>query len=257
MQPIISITDFTHLDQVQRMLGVFRAYKPRGSDRRLGVGVMMSHKTLNGIPTKWADAFPPKENIATIFSGKAEELYHCLHYADYDGQTSAEDLARAIGYGGPRIHAIQLDMPWPDPRMIAEGIRASGASVEVILQVGKAAMDQVGNTPTGVVRRLAEYDGLIRRVLLDKSGGKGLGMDAEGTLPFLLAIAGRFPALGLVAAGGLGPKTMHLVTSLVRMFPDLSIDAQGRLRPSGSALDPIDWAMAEEYLRQAFPMSLG
>jgi len=31
----------------------------------------------------------------------------------------------------------------------------------------------------------------------------------------------------------------------------MSIDAQGQLRPSKSALDPIDWSMAEEYLIKA------
>ena len=62
--PYISITDFTHADQVRRMLGVLNA---ECTDRLLGVGVMMSYKTLNGLETKWSKAFPPKEKIREIF----------------------------------------------------------------------------------------------------------------------------------------------------------------------------------------------
>ena len=74
-------------------------------------------------------------------------------------------------------------------------------------------------------------------------------MDADELLPYLRAIATQFPWLQLAVAGGLG--RMSLVEPIVREFPDISIDAQGRLRPSGSALDPIDWGMAETYLREA------
>jgi hypothetical protein len=84
--------------------------------------------------------------------------------------------------------------------------------------------------------------------------GKGKGMDAEWLLPFAHAIKKRFPEMGIGAAGGLGPETMHLVEPLVEDFPDLSIDAQGRLRPSGSALDPIDWNIAEQYLIKAIKL---
>lgn len=79
-------------------------------------------------------------------------------------------------------------------------------------------------------------------------------MDAKGLLPFARAVKRRFPQFGLVAAGGLGPDTMHLVEPLIKEFPDLSIDAQGKLRPSGSALDPIDWYMAGQYLIKALEM---
>jgi hypothetical protein len=41
---------------------------------------------------------------------------------------------------------------------------------------------------------------------------------------------------------------------VVRKFPRVSIDAQGKLRPSGDAHDPIDWEMAAEYLKQALVM---
>jgi hypothetical protein len=250
MNPYIGITDFTDFEQVRAMSRIFSAHRPYGSNRVLHIGVMMSYKTLHGIPSRWQNAFPSKEQIASIFS--SDKVYNCLHYADYDNRPELwKSLAMAISYGGIGIHAIQLDMIWPDPEEIANGIHASGKQIEVILQVGKNALDEVGNNPQRVVERLGDYEGIAHRVLLDKSMGKGLGMDADGLVPFARAIRESFPMLGIGAAGGLGHETIHLVEPLVAVFPDLSIDAQGRLRPSGNALDPIDWSMAENYLIKA------
>ncbi len=255
LRPYIGITDFTSFEQVERMLKVFQKHKPPGSDRQLHVGVMMSFRTLNGLETRWSKAFPPKENIHSIFGFSAGDTYNCLHYADYKHpQEFSKDLARAISYGGIGIDAVQLDMIWPDPIEIDNALYISRKQIEVILQIGKNAFEMVGNNPAEVVRRLEEYEGIIHRVLLDKSVGRGVSMDAVELLPFAHAIRDRFPELGLVSAGGLGPNSTELAAPLVAQFPDLSIDAQGKLRPSGSALDPIDWNMAETYLTKALEL---
>lgn len=252
MHPYIGITDFTNFEQVRNMLRVFTTHLPAGSTRKLHVGVMMSYKTLHGIPSKWQNVFPPKENISDIFS--SFETYNCLHYADYDNQPDLwKSLTDAIVWSGG-LNALQLDMIWPDPAQIANGVHASRRHPEVILQIGKNALEEADNDPKTVVEKLEDYEGVIHRVLLDKSMGKGLSMDADGLLPFAQAIRDRFPKLGIGAAGGLGPETIQLVEPLARAFPDLSIDAQSRLRPSGNALDPIDWNMAGAYLIKALQL---
>jgi len=255
IRPYVGITDFTNFEQVECMQEIFKQYLPVHSNRQLHVGVMMSYKTLNDVETKWAKAFPPKEMIASIFA--SNETYNCLHYADYDRfENFSSDVLKGIEYGGEEIHAVQLDMVWPWPRDILKIIRNAGKSLEVILQVGKNAIEQADNNPAEVVRRLEFYAdiGVLHRVLLDKSMGRGLGMDAAGLIPFVEAIKKRFPELGLVAAGGLGPDSIHLVEPLAKEFPEISIDAQGKLRPSGNALDPIDWDMAGVYLIKALEL---
>lgn len=252
--PYIGITDFTSFDQVKAMLAVFRKHAPKRSKRVLHVGVMMSYKTLNGIETKWSKAFPPKEGVADIFHHTKQKVYYCLHYADYGYDSIFKDLVKALELAGPFVNALQLDMPWPDPLMISNAIHASRKHIEVILQVGKKSMEECNDDPREVVHRLRDYEGIIHRVLLDKSMGKGLGMNAEVLIPFAKAIREKFPAIGIVAAGGLGPDTMELVAPFVKEFPDISIDAQGKLRPSGDSLDPIDWDMAEAYLIEALKM---
>lgn len=250
--PYVGITDFVTFEQVKRMLAVFKMNLGPNQSRRLHVGVMMSYKTLHDLETKWARAFPPKETIADIFG--SDETMNCLHYADYDAIDVFQSLAQAISFGGIGINALQLDMVWPDPGHVANAVHASRKQLEVILQVGKNAIEQTNNNPQEVVERLQDYEGVAQHVLLDKSMGRGLGMNAVGLIPFARAIRDAFPDLGIVAAGGLGPKSIGLVEPLVKEFPDISIDAQGKLRPSGSALDPINWDMAETYLVKALQL---
>lgn len=254
MQPTkyIGITDFTDHHQVRDMLGVMRrAYKEKRTHatRKLMVGVMMSHKTLRGLESSWSAVFPPKEKIAEIFS--FDSAFNCLHYADYDGQTEWADLYDAIIYGGIGIRALQLDMVWPDPDIILPAVHSSRKQLEVILQVGRKAFEKVENDPKELTLKLLEYEGAITHVLLDKSGGEGKAMDTTGLLPFMERIQEKLPWLAIGVAGGLGPGRMDLLGDLPARFPNLNIDAQGQLRPSGSARNPIDWNMAAQYLREA------
>lgn len=250
--PYIGITDFMTFEQVLHMRRVLKSNIKSGQQRRLHVGVMMSRKTLNGLETKWTDAFPPKETIEHIFS--RDDVMNCLHYADYKSVDVWQNLLMAISWGGVGINALQLDMVWPDPGQIERAVVSSQKHLEVILQVGQDAIDQAHNNPQEVVQRLRDYRGIIEYVLLDKSMGRGVGMDARGLIPFVHAIKEALPTISIAVAGGLGPNSVKLVEPLIEQFPDISIDAQSKLRPSGDALDPIDWSMAEEYLIKALEL---
>lgn len=253
MDPYIGITDFTKFVQVEAMLEVFKKYLRPGSQRKLHVGVMMSYKTLNGIPSKWSGIFPDKNQIREIFSSL--ETYNCIHYVDYDGYPEAwKSISQAITHGGIHIHAVQLDMVWPEPGQIANAIHTSRKRVEVILKLGKYALDDADNDPQQIVKKLEDYEGVIHRVLLEKGMGQSKGMDAAELLLFAKAIREAFPSLGIGVAGGLGPKTLHHVKPFIEVIPNLSIDAQGQLRPSGSIQEPIDWSMAGSYLQQALQL---
>src|SRR3989344_9383308 len=107
INPYIGIVDFSSFEQVQSMLRVFNTHLPQGSNRKLHIGLMMSYKTLNGLPTKWLNVFPPKEEIADIFA--SDETYNCLHYADYANYPELwKSLSGAIAYGGKGIQTSKL-----------------------------------------------------------------------------------------------------------------------------------------------------
>ncbi|MDP3727618.1 MAG: hypothetical protein Q8R35_03195 [bacterium] len=247
--PYIGITDFTTRSETGAMLTCFERLAARRVPHKLMPGVMMSYKTLRGKETKWSRVFPRKEVVASIFV-RHPLAFNTLHYADYDGADVFNSLVEAIFWGGIDIDALQLDMIWPDPGIIANAVHASRKAISVILQVGKNALEEARNEPEEVLRRIQDYLGAIDGVLFDKSMGRGRLMDAGALLGYVQLVRNS-TNLRVAVAGGLGPATMSAVEPIIKEFPDTSIDAQGKLRPSGSALDPIDWSMAAEYLQIA------
>ncbi len=248
MFPYIGITDFETGEQARQMLDYFGQLSPP-ANRRLMIGVMMSYRTLKGLKTPWSQVWPPKEKLAEIFI-KHPLAYNTLHYADYDGPTTGEDLLEAISFCGANLHAVQFDMIWPDPRML-DAIRQSQPRLDLILQVGRGAFNYVIGESEILFADLKHYRDIIDCVLLDCSMGKGRELDSDLFKGYLKLLRRDRPDLAVAAAGGLGPKTLPLVEPLVYVYPDISIDAQGQLRKSGSNRDPIDWDLAREYLSQA------
>jgi hypothetical protein len=253
----IGVCDFPNREQslksaqlFQRLCGEYKV-----ENRKLMVGVMMSFKTLTGVPSKWTDIFPKKEDVAGIFVDHPF-VFNTLHFADYDFKTSTAHLIEAAEWAGPLCHAIQLDMIWP-PSVIVKNFRKKFPNMQVVLQVNTHALQEVQNNPKSLVHWLKGYEGVVDYALLDKSHGRGVGMDTEVLLPFALAIAEHLPWLGVVGAGGLGPGTVKLIEPIKRVIPTVSWDAQGRLRPSGSAEYPIDPLMVDQYLFESIELCAG
>lgn len=250
LAPYIGITDFMTREQTLEMLNYYQYLTNGKIPHKLMIGVMMSYKTLHKQETKWTSAFPRSADVMTIFADHPL-AFNTLHYADYTNTDVFNSLAQAIFYGGIHINALQLDMVWPDPSDVFNAVHASRKSVAVILQVGKNALAECNDNPNEVIERLKDYSDVIDGVLFDKSMGQGKTMDANLLLPFVEATYEKLPQLRVAVAGGLGPVTMSVVEPIISRFNNVSIDAQGRLRPSGSALLPIDWNLAREYLRQS------
>lgn len=264
----ISITDFAKPEEVQMMADFFEEHSNKRQDCRLGVGFMMSRKSINKIDTKWAKVWPkPEEYPGLCLSNWGRSihqpiLYNVLHYADYDGVDINKNLLKAVeicnfnkNLHGMRknLHAVQLDMIWPDPKELGKFCNATDSQLEIILQINSNALEMVDNDPKKLIKKLSEYQYALRRVLLDRSMGRGLGMNAEALLPFARAIRedSFTHRLGIGVAGGLGPKSLHLLEPFLAEFNDISWDAQSKLRTSGSAMDPIDWEYAKEYIKKS------
>ncbi len=253
VSPYISITGYRTLDDVQRMLAVFQKEGGPQLGRKLAVGVMISRKTMRGIPTKWASIFVPKEQIATIFASHRDVL-NVLHYADFTDTNVSECLIDALALGGEHVNALQLDMTWPSPNDL-QRVSEAYPHIEIVLQVGKRAQDACDNDVERIAQRIDSYGDLIHRVLIDDSMGYGKPMDWEKLLRMYrvvrAACQNRSEPIGIVAAGGLGPDTMDCVGLLPQNFSDISFDAEGQIRSSGSSRDPAEWDRGERYIRAA------
>ena len=231
-------------------------YMPINFSHQLMVGVMMSRKTLNDIPSKWSKIFPHKDSLSEIFIPD-ERVVNTIHYADYEvGVTCdlalSETLERVVTYGGPHLNAIQLDMIWPDPVELKKFRK--NHNIPIVLQVGANAMAFCGESTLNTCARIKEYDDSIDAVLFDKSMGQGKGMDATLLARYVGVLNAECPTPLPAVAGGLGPTSLDLVRMLVCAYPNISIDAQSRLRTTGDATDPINWDMAESYFREAIAM---
>lgn len=247
----IGITDFTTKFETKRILDFARNHIPVWAQKRIMVGVMMSYKTLNNIDTKWTSVFPIKETVSDIFI-KDPLLMNTLHYADYNEVNFEVNLAKATVLSGKNLDAIQLDMVWPDPQVIKD-YRKLYPEIEIVLQINGNALHICGNNERIVSNEISKYGDCIDYVLLDLSMGQGKKMNSKVLSLFGKQIQEDHPELGLAFAGGLGPHTIDLIDPTIELFgSDISIDAQGQLRESGSALlDPIDWNRAEIYLEKS------
>ena len=254
----IGVTDVSSHAQAIRFLDFFASLSQDKKDpRKLMVGVMMGHGTLHQNPqSRYVDIWPKREDVADIFPSHPY-AYNTLHYADFRNITKASDLRLAVAYANQKdtLHALQLDMPWPDTELIRETKRffleTYGRDLECVLQISAKALNDMETDMSNVVLKVDTYHDLLNHILFDCSGGRGIPVEHEIAMDFLMSVesSGCRPAPAL--AGGFGPGTVKTIAPMVKHFPHISIDAQGRLRKSGKVQDPLDEDLVFQYLKEA------
>lgn len=253
--PYIGITDFMSARQSYEMADFFDEIARKKSQsvrHKLMVGVASYYETLNDLPSEWTDVIPKKEDIADIFIDHPR-LFNTIHYVDFEGRDTLENLIRITEFGGKHVQAIQLDMVWPEPDILTR-YRVQFPHIQTLLQINTPALDALSDIEDSLIRRIASYGDALDFVLLDKSMGRGLGMDREFLRPLVRRITEKLSNVSVAVAGGLGPDTMHLVEPLIKEFSNLSIDAEAQLRQSKDAHDPVNWKMAKEYLQRSLDL---
>ncbi|MFH1423273.1 MAG: hypothetical protein ABIH42_11255 [Planctomycetota bacterium] len=218
----------------------------RNPNRKVMIGVMTHPVVLDPkLPVPEAvrvgitRTFPKIHEIARPFIDNPHVL-NTIHNADLYGPKGPwgagkaaniqRNLELCVHHGGKNLHAIQLDVNWPRPTAL-KAFRKKHPKIQLVLQVGKFSLTACGNNPQKVVNRLRKYGNSVDYVLLDMSMGQGKGMSGGTLLPLLRSIKSELPHLGLAVAGGLGPERNRELEQVAREFPDISIDAQGRLKP--------------------------
>lgn len=247
-KPYIGVTDFTTRNQVVNVAGLI----PTEANRRLHVGAMISYKTLNNIPTStgWENIWLNKSGLQELFVNDWS-VFNVLHYADYGHErskrapTTVEHLLKALNRAGPHVNGIQLDMVWPAPTMVAE-LRYARPGIEIIQQISSKAKEEAG---IRWVDKMEQYAGIVDYILLDSGMGKGIPFQPANVIYDInIALSCGFSQSQIAVAGGLGPKTYTNLQPVLDRYPDISCDAQGKLRPSGSAVDPLDFDYVKQYI---------
>lgn len=246
----IGVTGVTDRRQVEDMLE--NMHELVGHQRSLMVGVLASAKQLRGIPLaeRWARQYPTEiDEIARIFSPSQQ----CLNLVHFDTRPEYlselyDDLVEIMNRGGPNLHGFQLNITWPDRDVLARLRDLPRASkLRIVLRVGEEALQALGDgvcevdRPEALLRKVREYQGLVDYILFDLSGGKGIPIDPGRALDYLQPLE-RARRTGLMSAklgvaGGLDHDTICRIAPIVIEIPDISIDAQGRLRNDRNELD--------------------
>lgn len=249
-KPYIGVTDFVTRAQVEQAKAAITT-----PERRLHVGAMTSFKVLNGIKTNtgWENIWLNEHRLNKLFV-KDNSVYNVIHYADYDhtdtqpAPTEVADLVKAIDISGPNVHAIQLDMVWPEISLI-DGMVHKRGGTEIILQVSDRAIAELAPTGKTLEQAIRPYLRYVQYYLLDSGMGRGTQFNVEVAFDRISRlIDAGVPEHWIAVAGGLGPDTYLTMKPLLDKYPHLSCDAQGRLRPSHNAADPLDMELVTKYL---------
>lgn len=246
---------------------------PHFGGRRLAIGVLVSWKTLNGQPAGQPSRYPKLERVREIIDAAAEPYHHkapwqpetegtvfdlqsrCLriiHYNTREPNLLAQ-LDRLCEIAGPNLDGFQLNMVWPPEEDIRSWAQ-DHPTMRIILQVNRSMFSNVARKPqllTGEIAR--RYYPWITDILFDMSSGTGAPADLDEASAALVALYEAFGGaekggLGIGLAGGLDPVSVWNLKPLFERWPDLSIDAEGRLRDKN---DAMDCEKAREYVRRA------
>lgn len=245
--PFIGVTGFMSQSEVREALKSV----PHNAKHRLMVGVLVSDRTLAGLSNKWPRRYPTTGNVADIFVDDPRVL-NLIHYNTHNPDTLYDDLMNMTELvGGRNLHGFQLNVTWPN---VGEVYRYRQAHPEkyIVLQVGSQAL-HIAQNPEGFRKCLGGYIACINAVLIDPSGGQGKEFNPDMAFDYL-QMTWHYKTIQPVIAGGLGPRTLHLLNRLIPVFPNLSIDAEGQVRDQN---DDLSCESVRIYAEDAFPKLAG
>lgn len=231
MKPYIGITGFMEQWEVGNILKIFT----EEFSRKLMIGVLVSWKTLAGQKNKYPKRYPRIERVAYLFPDSSK-VVNLIHYNAKKSENLNTQLFLLTNIGGKNLHGFQLNMVWPEISELKKYLERYG-DMRIVLQINNRAFEMIGNSPHALAKKVSDYEGFITDILLDLSEGKGKLTEPEDFRGYLRAIKDKCPNIGLGIAGGLAPDTVLSVSSLLNEFPDLNIDAEGRLRDENDDLD--------------------
>ncbi len=238
MSRYVGITGFVSRDEVDFALSCL----PEGLT--LMCGVLVSAKTLRGIPNKWRRRYANPETMADIFSPDPRCL-NLIHYSGGGEPPTVDDVAALRALGGPLLHGFQFNGIWP----LRETIAPLARGHQVVLQLKTSAVPALLSDPRIFDSIACMFTESRCHLLLDGSGGRGVPLDPAAMRAHVKAIRmQRGYYFGLGVAGGLCAETLPSL-SVLRGY-EVSIDAEGRLR-DGDEGGVLNREKVRAYLRVA------
>ena len=243
----IGVTGFTHIAQVERALEIADEHFP--SNRKLMVGVLISGKSLNGIPTKYPRQYLPVATLPVLFTSHPR-AYNIVHFNTDSTDILSEFMRIEGAMDDVPMHGIQLNLSFPENHVIALQKRHyQHPSYDFILQtndLGASLKKEDIEVPDDFAKWLGLWSGVCSHTLFDLSCGRGVSFDPKSVLPYLRATHAVLPSVSHGVAGGLKPGNLEEKLSvLLSEFPTLSWDTQAGVR---NEHDSLDMSKVEDFL---------
>lgn len=259
-QPFIGITDFKSADEQQSMSIFFHKYiKEKQIPHVFHIGVMAQPLHTYTEDHSWEFLFPHPETIASIFTDPY--CMNCIHFVDHSTPSPNETfttIKELLDTSGPLVNALQLNMVWPDILAVQDAVDATLSKKRfrpiTLLEINQKAIENAGNTCQGVLERLEPYRNNISHVVINKNGIHEKQFDAHEHIHLVDEIARRFPSIGIVLHGGIGPETVNHILPLIKKYPHLSINAQQLLHYKKDSFKKICLEYAQLYIAKAYAL---
>ncbi len=148
---------------------------------------------------------------------------------------------------GIQINAARMHGPGDNDalRRVCEFVRLKSPNQPIVLQIHPGMLVY----PDFLPRMVEDYTDLIDYALVDTSMGNGTPYDVIKVQATLRALSDQRPRFGLGVAGGLSAENVdQLFGPLLEEFPDLSCDAQGRLRKMEGGYSVLDLEAVRGYI---------
>ncbi len=195
------------------------------------LGFLASYKTLQGEPTPNRRYFLIGE-LSGLLDATDRRVFTMIHYNSKEIETLADQVAELFNgiYEADLCRAIQLNIVWPDITQVAQ-IKRQHPEMDIVFQASHKAME--GKTPTQIAEGVKAYGDLLRYVLIDPSGGRGIPFDLDSSLAIYAELRERCPNLIIGFAGGFsGENVGKRVQDILQQVDTdtFCIDAEGGLR---------------------------
>lgn len=246
MRPYIGVTGFMNRTDAEEILKIW----PDNAKYDLMIGVLASSKTINGTPNKWPKRYPQPLRIRSIFPNHPHAL-NLIHYSTDNPDNLLNEMSGISEIAGENFHGFQLNIPWPVREELIHYSHLGYGNQRVVLQIGERALRMIDHSPAKLAARLRKNYWPVDYLLLDQSAGQGKPLDPIKLREYLLELYSADLTMKIGISGGLNSDTLYLINNLIREFPDLSIDAEGRLRDHE---DNLHVGSAIEYAAKALRM---
>lgn len=150
------------------------------------LGIQVSNGSLTGaINPQWAAQFPDPSAIKAITDEieRYPNVKTVLHWCARVGDETLEERVSALLERFPHAEGIQLNVPHPDPAVVAR-LRRRFPERLFILQIGSKVLEGLENSLDQLLTWLFPYvqvdrGSLCDAILLDPSDGNGIELDPE------------------------------------------------------------------------------